>query len=99
MDVRRPSRAKRDVSKYYVYILFSLKDKGLYIGFTTDLKKRLNQHAKSQVTATKLRTPFRLIHYEFFIDRKDAKAREEFLKSGYGRKQLKEALKRTLENT
>lgn len=87
-----------DVSRYFVYILFSLKDKGLYIGFTSDLKKRLIQHAKSQVTATKLRIPFLLIHYEYFIDKTDAKAREEFLKSGYGRKQLKEILKRTFRN-
>lgn len=28
----------------------------------------------------------------------DAKAREEFLKSGYGRKQLTQILKRTLKN-
>ena len=81
--------------KYYVYILQSYKDNGLYIGFTTDLKKRLVSHAKGEVTSTKLRTPFLLIHYEYFIDRQDALAREEFLKSGYGRKQLKAILKST----
>lgn len=103
MDVRRPSRAKLDISfkkkyKFYVYILFSLKDNGLYIGFTTDLKNRLILHAKGEVTATKFRTPLKLIHYEYFINLEDAKAREKFLKSGFGRKQLKEALKRTLKN-
>ncbi len=87
-----------DVSRYYVYILFSLKDRGLYIGYSTDLKKRLLQHAKSQVIATKLRTPFLLIHYEYFINITDAKAREKFLKSGFGRNQLKQILKRTLKN-
>ena len=97
-DVKRPSRVRRDVSRFYVYILFSLKDRGLYIGFTADLKKRLILHSKSQVTSTKLRTPFKLIHYEYFINKSDAKAREEFLKSGFGRKQLKEILKRTLKN-
>ncbi len=89
-----------DVSKnpfrYYVYILYSLRDKGLYIGFTTDLKSRLSLHARGQVTATRLRTPLRLIFYEYFINKADAKARERFLKSGYGRKQLKVFLKRTL---
>jgi len=87
-----------DVSKYYVYILFSLKDGGLYIGYTTNLKKRLTQHSNNQVTATKDRTPLKLIHYEYFVDKADAKAREEFLKSGYGRRQLKQILKRTLKN-
>lgn len=88
-----------DVSnhKYYTYVLYSLKDKGLYIGFTTNLKNRLTLHAKGQVIATKNRLPFKLIHYEYFINRKDAEAREVFLKSGYGRKQLKEIIKHTLE--
>lgn len=85
-----------DVSdRYYIYILKSLKDNGLYIGYTTDLKKRLTRHAKAQSTATKFRTPFKLIHYEYFINRADAKAWEEFLKSGYGREQLKQILKNT----
>lgn len=61
-----------------------------------DLKNRLVQHASGKVTSTKLRIPFKLIHYEYFVNSKDAKAREEFLKSGYGRKQLKEFLKNTL---
>ncbi|MDQ2658999.1 MAG: GIY-YIG nuclease family protein [Verrucomicrobiota bacterium] len=31
---------------FYVYVLQSDKDSGLYIGFTTDLKKRLAQHRR-----------------------------------------------------
>ena len=89
-----------DVSKnqlrYYVYILRSYQDHGFYIGFTTDLKSRLTLHAKGQVTATKFRVPLKLIFYEYFINKADAKARERFLKSGYGRQQLKAFLKRTL---
>lgn len=82
-------------SKYYVYILWSYKDKRLYIGYTTDLKIRLAEHASGRVTATKLRTPLKLVHYEYFLNKADAKAREEFLKSGYGRKQMKDFLKNT----
>lgn len=80
---------------YYVYILQSLIDKGLYIGFTSDLKTRLIRHSSGKVFSTKLRRPFRLIHYEYFISKKDAKSREVFLKSGYGRDQLKQFLKNT----
>lgn len=83
--------------KYYIYILLSLKDKRFYIGFTSDLKNRLSEHAKGRVSSTKNRRPLKLIHYEYFIDKADAKAREVFLKSGFGRNQLKESLKRTLE--
>lgn len=81
--------------RFYVYILLSIKDNGFYIGFTNNLKTRLTQHAIGQVKSTKLRLPIKLIHYEYFIDERDAKAREEFLKSGYGRKQMKEILKNT----
>lgn len=89
-----------DVSsqRYYVYILYSLKDKGLYIGFTANLKNRIIQHAQGAVTSTKLRVPFKLIHYEYFVNRKDAQAREKYLKSGYGRDQLKQILKETLSD-
>lgn len=87
-----------DVSlqKYYIYILYSLHDKGFYIGFTANLKQRLIKHAKGEVVATKFRRPFKLIHYEYFINKEDAIAREEFLKSGFGRSQFKQALKRTI---
>ena len=82
--------------RHYVYILFSLKDKKLYIGLTTNLKKRLQTHARGDVKSTHKRRPLRLIHYEYFISKQDAKAREIFLKSGAGRKQFKSFLKKTL---
>ena len=80
---------------HFVYVL-KRKDGELYIGYTSDLKKRLTEHANGFVKATHSRLPFKLIHYEYFIDNDDAKARERFLKSGFGRSQLKESLKRTL---
>jgi phosphoglycerate dehydrogenase-like enzyme len=83
-------------SKFYVYLLISIKDFGFYIGFTSDLRNRLIAHGKGEVKSTKLRRPFKLIHYEYFINEADAKARERFLKSGFGRKQLKASLRRTL---
>lgn len=82
--------------KYYVYVFLSLKDNKFYVGFTTDLKRRLREHSDGMVIATKNRLPLRLIHYEYFINEADAKSREKFLKSGFGREQLKQSLKRTL---
>jgi putative endonuclease len=86
------------LSKFYVYTLLSLKDLRLYTGFTTNLKGRLIQHSKGTVKSTCFRRPLKLIHYEYFTDEDDAKARERFFKSGFGRKQLRESLKRTLRN-
>lgn len=82
--------------KYYVYVLFSEKDKKFYIGFSTDLKNRFTEHIRGEVRSTKNRRPLILIHYEYFINKADAKAREVFLKSGFGRNQLKQSLKKTL---
>ncbi len=82
--------------KYYIYILFSLKDYKFYIGYSVNLKQRLLEHSKGEVASTKNRRPLKLIHYEYFIDKADAKSREVFLKSGFGRDQLKKSLKRTL---
>ncbi len=82
---------------FYIYILFSLKDHKLYIGYTENLKIRLGEHFKGNSIATKNRRPLILIHYEAFTDQKDAKAREVFLKSGFGRSQLKQALQNKLK--
>ncbi|MDP2598638.1 MAG: GIY-YIG nuclease family protein [Candidatus Liptonbacteria bacterium] len=85
------------MERFYVYTLLSLRDGEFYTGFTMNLKERLRSHALGEVKSTKHRRPLRLIRYEYFANREDAEARERFLKSGFGRKQLKQALKRTLE--
>ena len=84
--------------KYYVYVLFSLKDKKLYVGFSTELKSRPTEHTQGKCRSTKARRPLKLVHYEYFVNRKEAETREEFLKSGYGRRQLKKFLKDTLSS-
>jgi len=78
---------------FYVYILQSEKDKSLYIGFSSDLRKRLVTHNKNQVTSTKDKTPWKLIYYEAYLERKDAAGREKFLKSGAGWRFIKKQLK------
>lgn len=83
--------------KYFVYTLFSLKDNKFYVGFTTDIHQRINDHKSGYVTATNNRLPIKLIHFEYFSNREDAIAREKFFKSGFGREQMRLALKKTLE--
>lgn len=83
---------------YYVYILYSFKDHKLYVGSTSNLKRRLNQHNAGQVVSTKNRLPLKLIHYEYFINKQDALARERYLKSGYGHDQLNAFLKITIKS-
>lgn len=82
---------------YYIYILESQKDKSLYIGYSTDLKKRFNQHNAGKSSATKHKIPYKLIYYEAFLNKKDAKDREKYLKSGWGWRTIKKLLKNYLE--
>ena len=82
---------------YYVYILLSTKDRQLYIGLTNDLKRRYKEHSEQKVPATRYRLPLQLIYYEAYIDFRDAKKREKFLKGGNGRGQLKIQIQNTLK--
>ncbi|KKQ42799.1 MAG: hypothetical protein US60_C0012G0004 [Microgenomates group bacterium GW2011_GWC1_37_8] len=82
---------------FFVYVLFSFKGRKLYIGYSEDLTARTEEHFKGKVRATKSRLPLILIHYEAFTDKQDAKAREKFLKSVFGRSQLKKALQNRLK--
>lgn len=77
---------------YYVYVLQSLKDKKLYIGYTNNLKRRFAEHNSGRSEVTKERKPFRLLYYEACIQREDALKRELQLKTGFGREYLKRRL-------
>lgn len=82
---------------YFVYVLYSFKDHKFYIGYTESLKKRVSSHLLGENKATKSRLPFQLIYYEAYIEKKDAKGREKFLKGGSGHKYLNKQLKNFLE--
>jgi putative endonuclease len=72
---------------FYVYILKSKKDNNLYIGYTNNLKKRIQQHNQGKNFSTSRRGSFSLIYYESFKSQKDATIREKQLKqfkSAYG---------------
>ena len=78
---------------YYIYVLFSKKDKKLYIGYTKNLKLRFEQHCKGEVKSTQYRRPLELIYYEACLDEKDALKREKYFKTHYGKMFLKKRLK------
>ena len=78
---------------YYTYILFSKKDKKLYIGYTKNLKLRFEQHINGEVKSTHYRRPLELIYYEACQDEKDALKREKYFKTYYGKMFLRKRLK------
>lgn len=81
---------------FYVYVLRSKKDGKWYTGYTNDLKKRFREHNRGLEYSTRRRRPFVLIYYEACIDEQDAKMREVYLKSGMGKRYIKQRLKRFL---
>lgn len=83
----------------YTYVIRSRKDNKWYTGTTNDLRKRFQEHNESKVTSTKGRGPFDLIYYEACIDMNDAFAREKYLKTGMGKRYLKNRMKRFLSVT
>lgn len=84
---------------HYVYVLKSQRDNNNYIGYTTDLKRRFNEHNKGLNVSTKPRRPFILIYYEACISEIDARRREEYLKTTGGRRFLIKRLKTFLSSS
>ena len=72
---------------YYVYILKG--EKHLYVGQTSDLKRRIQEHIKGKVWTTKRMGILELIYYEAFKAKSDALRREKYLKSTKGKRTLK----------
>jgi len=83
---------------HYDYVIESQKDHSLYKGCTKNLVQRLKEHNKGAVDATRSKRPWKLIYYEACIDTDDAYEREKYLKSGWGRKYIKERLKNYYKN-
>ena len=73
---------------FYAYVLESLKDGNLYIGFTSNLKRRIEEHKRGYNFSTKFRLPIKLIYYEACLNERDAKRREQYLETTQGRRFL-----------
>jgi len=85
---------------YFVYILENQNDKSWYIGFTTNLARRITEHQSGRGgRTTRLKNDWELIYSESYINDKDARGRELFLKSGSGRRYLKKQLAHYLQPT
>ena len=84
---------------YYVYVLKSKKDGKFYTGCTNDLRKRFKLHQSGNVLSTKERLPFDLVYYEMCLQQTDAYNREKYLKTGMGKRYIKNRLKSFLSLT
>jgi putative endonuclease len=81
---------------YYVYLLRSDQERRYYIGYTSNLRRRLAEHQYKKNVSTAHREGLRLIYYEAYLNKFDALGREKFLKSGSGHRFLKKQLRHFL---
>lgn len=76
-----------------VYVLQNSSKDFIYIGYSENLKQRIESHNKGENFSTKPYIPLELIHYEAYRSIADAKRREKYLKSNKGKTTLKTMLK------
>lgn len=88
---RLPGLPAPRTGTFYVYVI-ECNDGSHYIGQTDDLQHRWNEHMAGEVDWTKRHNPVKVVHYEEFSTREEAVKRESDLKTGFGRKWLKELI-------
>ena len=67
---------------YYCYILSNKNRSVVYIGYTDNLKRRIQQHKSGNgANFTKKYSVFELVYFEIFTDSKSARKREKQLKN------------------
>ena len=81
---------------FYCYVLKDPKSDFIYIGFSTDLKKRVKRHQEVEHPGWKL------LYYEAYLDEKHARERERMLKYygaslGHLKARIRNSLGRALE--
>ena len=82
---------------FYVYLLQSIKDQTYYIGYTSDLRKRFEEHNSGKTKSIKHKIPFKLTYYEAYLTKTAAIIRERELKNSAYKKE--ELIKRAINNT
>ena len=66
-----------------------MKKSYIYIGISDNPLRRIEQHNKGYNRTTKPYIPFKIILLEKYKNRKEARKREIYLKSGTGKEYLK----------
>jgi len=67
--------------------------KKLYVGFSADLKSRLDRHNKKMVPSTRPYTPWQIIFFEAYLNKNDALRREKYLKTSKGKTTIRSMLR------
>ena len=78
------------MEEYTVYILGSeRKSAWSYVGSTSNIDQRLKDHESGKTKSTKAYRPLKIIHTETYASFEEARKRELYLKTGFGREEKK----------
>jgi putative endonuclease len=78
---------------YYTYVLRCGTTASWYTGTTNNLERRLEEHSNGEVYSTKNKLPLTLLYYEACLNQEDAYRREKYLKTGMGKRYLKNRIR------
>ena len=84
---------QEETMPWFVYCISSVRRNYIYAGLTNALWRRVSQHNEGRERTTRTYSPFKLIHYEEFETRIEARIREKYLKSGIGKEFLRKISK------
>lgn len=74
---------------HFVYVLKSTVHPKSYVGMTDNIQRRIQEHNSGKHFYTKRHMPWIIVWEEQYDTLRDARARENYLKSAAGRKFLK----------
>ncbi len=81
---------------FYVYVLQSEFDNKFYIGYTSNLERRINEHQQGKNISTAKRLPLKLIYFEGHLSKTDAERRERYFKTNKGKTTLRQIIRNSL---
>ena len=73
---------------FSVYIIYSPSLDKYYIGYTSDITKRMQEHNTGVSTFTSRASDWQIKYLESYPTREDARKREQFIKAKKSRKYL-----------
>ena len=77
---------------YFTYIIYSKSTGKYYVGYTHNLKLRLDRHNSGWSRSTKAGIPWKLVHSEEFETKSEALKRENDIKRKKSRKYIEEMI-------
>ena len=78
---------------FYTYVIKSINRNYIYVGLTSDVDRRFQEHNSGKNKTTKPYSPFRLLFKESYSTRVESREREKYLKSGVGKEFIKSNFK------